>query len=86
MQVLCYLCPVCPNEFAPYSLHRTLETLNQHITRKHGRESRLISVENVRRLLATQSGPNASFVTHAVEIAKNQNFRCMSLYEQRTMI
>ena len=86
MQVLCYLCPVCPNEFAPYSLHRTLETLNQHITRKHGRESRLISVENVRRLLATQSGPNASFVTHAVEIAKKQNFRCMSLYEQRTMI
>jgi hypothetical protein len=83
--VLCYLCPVCPSEFEHYALHRSLETLNQHITRRHGREARVISGENVRRLLATQTGPNGSFVTSQLEIV-HQDFRCRSLHEQRSMI
>ena len=83
--VLCYLCPVCPSEFENYALHRSLETFNQHITRRHGREARVISGENVRRLLATQTGPNGSFVTSQLGIVQ-QDFRCRSLYEQRSMI
>ena len=83
--VLCYFCPVCPNEFEKYALHRSLETLNQHITRRHGREAQVISGENVRRLLATQTGQNGSFVTSQLEIV-HQDFRCRSLHEQRSMI
>ena len=85
-QVLCYLCPHCPNEFTNYSLQRSLDLLNQHICRRHHRDQRLSSADGLRRLLCVQTGPNGSFATPPVAEILGSNFRCRSLFEQRSMI
>ena len=86
-QVLCYLCPLCPSEFTSYSLQRTLETLNQHISRKHGREARVVSVQNLRRLMCVPTGLNGSYICAQTPIPDvSTNFRCRSLFEQRSLI
>ena len=86
-QVLCCLCPLCSSEFTSYSPQRTLETLNQHVSRRHGREARIVSVENLRRLMCVPTGLNGSYIcaqtpTPDVSI----NFCCRSLFEQRSLI
>ena len=86
-QVLCYLCPLCPSEFTSYSLQRTLETLNQHISRRHGREARIVSVENLRRLMCVPTGLNGSYICAQTPTPDvSTNFRCRSLFEQRSLI